>query len=43
MHILVQQQLINVLRDGLAKEEELAHILMGVIRTEVADCEVVDC
>ena len=36
------QQLINVFRDSVVKNEELAHMLMGVIRTEVADCEVVD-
>ena len=42
VHILAQQQLINVLRDSVAKKEELAHMLMGVIRAEVADCEVVD-
>jgi hypothetical protein len=43
VHILAQQQLINVFRDSVAKKEELAHMLMGVIRVEVADCEVVDC
>ena len=37
------QQLINVFRDSVAKQQELAHMLMGVIRAEVADCEVVDC
>ena len=42
VHILAQQQLINVLKDSVAKKEELAHMLMGVIRAEVADCEVVD-
>ena len=42
-HILAQQQLINVFRDSVAKKEELAHMLMGVIRAEVADCDVVDC
>jgi hypothetical protein len=42
VHILVQQQPINVFRDSVAKKEELAHMLMGVIRAEVADCEVVD-
>ena len=36
------QQLINVFRDTVAKQEELAHMLMGVIRAEVADCDVVD-
>ena len=40
--ILVQQQLINDFRDSVEKKEELAHMLMGVIRAEVADCEVVD-
>ena len=43
VHILAQQQLINVFSDSVAKQEELAHMLMGVIRAEVADCEVVDC
>ena len=42
VHILAQQQLINAFRDSVAKKEELAHMLMGVIRAEVADCEVVD-
>ena len=42
VHILAQQQLINVFRDSVAKKEELAQILMGIIRAEVADCEVVD-
>ena len=42
LHILAQQQLINVFIDSVAKKEELAHMLMGVIRAEVADCEVVD-
>ena len=36
------QQLINVFRDSVAKQEELAHMLMGVIRADVADCDVVD-
>ena len=36
------QQLINVFRDSVEKKEELAHMLMGVIRAEVADCDVVD-
>ena len=36
------QQLIDVFRDCVAKHQELAHMLMGVIRVEVADCEVVD-
>ena len=42
VHIRAQQQLINVFRDSVAKQQELAHMLMGVIRTEVADCDVVD-
>ena len=41
-HILAQQQLINVFRDSVAKKEELARMLMGVISAEVADCDVVD-
>ena len=36
------QQLINVFRESVAKQQELAHMLMGVIRAEVADCDVVD-
>ena len=36
------QQLINVFRDSVAKQQELAHMLMGVIRAKVADCDVVD-
>ena len=36
------QQLINVFRDSVAKQQELAHMLMGAIRAEVADCDVVD-
>ena len=36
------QQLINVFRDSVAKQQELAHMLMGVICSEVADCDVVD-
>ena len=32
------QQLINVFRDNVAKQKELAHMLMGVICAEVADC-----
>ena len=36
LHIRAQQQLINVFRDSVAKKEELAHMLMGVIRAEVA-------
>ena len=38
----VTQQLINVFRDSVAKQKELAHMLMGVICAEVADCDVVD-
>ena len=36
------QQLINVFRDSVAKQQELAHMLMGVFCAEVADCDVVD-
>ena len=36
------QQLINVFRDSVAKQQELAHMLMGIIRAEVADCDTVD-
>ena len=36
------QQLINVFRDSVAKQQEHAHMLMGVICAEVADCDVVD-
>ena len=36
------QQLINVFRDSVAKQKELAHMLMGVICAEVADSDVVD-
>ena len=35
-------QLINVFRDSVAKQQELAHMLMCVIHVEVADCDVVD-
>ena len=42
VHILAQQQLINGFRDSVAKKEELAHLLMGVIHAEVADCDIVD-
>ena len=42
VHIRAQQQLINVFRDCVAKQQELAHMLMGVIRAEVTDCDVVD-
>ena len=38
----VTQQPINVFRDSVAKQQELAHMLMGVICAEVADCDVVD-
>ena len=36
------QQLVNIFRDNVAKQQELAHMLMGVICAEVADCDVVD-
>ena len=36
------QQLINVFTDSVAKQQELSHMLMGVIRAKVADCDVVD-
>ena len=36
------QQLINVFRDIVAKQQELAHMLMGVIYAEVTDCDVLD-
>ena len=36
------QQLINVFRDSVVKQQELAHMLMGVICAEVADCDIVD-
>ena len=36
------QQLINVFRDSVAKQTELAHMLMGIICAEVADCDIVD-
>ena len=42
VHILAQQQLIDVFRESVAKKEELAHMLMGVICAEVADCDIVD-
>ena len=35
-------KLINVFTDSVAKQQELAHMLMGVIRAEVEDCDVVD-
>ena len=38
----VTQQLINVFRDSVAKQQELVHMLMGVICAEVEDCDVVD-
>ena len=40
--ILAQQQLINDFTDSVAKKKELAQMLIGAIRAEVADCEVVD-
>ena len=42
VHILAQQQPINVFRDSVAKKEEVDHLLMGVIRAEDADCDIVD-
>ena len=42
VQIRAQQQLINVFRDSVAKQQEHAHMLMGVICAEVADCDVVD-
>ena len=36
------QQMINVFRDSVAKQQELAHMLVGVICAEVADCDIVD-
>jgi hypothetical protein len=42
VHILAQQQLIGDVSGSIAKKKELAQMLMGIIRTEVADCEVVD-
>ena len=42
VHIHAQQQLINVFRESVAKKEQLAHMLMGVIHAEVVDCDVVD-
>ena len=42
VHIRAQQQLINFFRDSVGKQQELAHMLMGVIRAEVADCDIVD-
>ena len=42
VHIRAQQQLINVFRDNVAKQQELADMLMGVICAEVVDCDIVD-
>ena len=42
VQIRAQQQLINVFRDRVAKQQELSHMFMGVICAEVADCDVVD-
>ena len=42
VHIHAQQQPINVFRDSVAKQQELAHMLMGIICAELADCDVVD-
>ena len=42
VHIRAQQQLINIFRDSVTKQQELAHMLMGVICAEVVDCDVVD-
>ena len=42
VHIRAQQHLINVFWDSVAKKQELAHMLMGIICAEVADCDVVD-
>ena len=42
VYILAQQQLINDFSNIVAKKKELAQMLIGVIRAEVADCEVVD-
>ena len=36
------QKLINVFKARVAKQQELAHMLMGVICAKVADCDVVD-
>ena len=36
------QQLIDVFRDSVANQQELAHMLMCIIRAEVADCDIVD-
>ena len=37
-----RQQLVNVFRDSVTKQQELAHMLMGVICAVVADCDVVN-
>ena len=42
MQSCATQQLIDVFRDSVGKQEELANMLMGVIRAEVVDCDVVD-
>ena len=42
VQIHTEQQLINVFRDSVAKQKELAHMLMGIICAEVADCDVID-
>ena len=42
VQIRAQQQLFNVFRDSVAEQQELAHMLMGIIRAEVADYDVVD-
>ena len=42
MQSCATQQLINVFRDSVAKQQELAHMLMGVICAEVTDCDVVN-
>jgi hypothetical protein len=42
VYIIAQQQLINDFTDSVAKKKELAQMLIGTIRAEVADCEVVD-
>ena len=38
----VVETLSTLFRDSVAKQQELAHMLMGVICAEVADCDVVD-
>ena len=42
VQIRAQQQLFNVFRDSVAEQQELAHMLMGVIHAEVENCDVVD-